>query len=443
MLSSLVAKSTGLLRHKVVKNTAALFVVQISTYAAPLIVIPYLSRVLTVDHYGLIAFATSFNFYFMTLVEYGFNLTATRRIAIYRDEPEKISKIFSSVMAAKALLTVLGFLIMVTVVMATPKLRANFPLFCLAYLAVLGDLLFPLWLFQGLQKMENLVWRDLLSKLIALGLIFAFVRRDSDYMLAAGFQFGSTLLAGIIGLCTVPFITPARWVLPSLAETLTAMREGWPVFLSMAGVYLTDSTNILVLGLKAGPKDVGYYTASARLIVASRMLVQPVVTAVYPHISHMASKARRDALAALQKYSLYLVAPFLAGSLVLLFGASPIIRIIYSAKYDPAILLLRIMAFSPFLLALQHIYSTFFMLAFGYEREWSKIIIQSTILNFAVLFPLVYLVWPPAGIAITGMIGNLFVALATYIFYRRHTRPGSLILQPVSPVDPDLTSLSK
>ncbi len=423
MPSPLVAKGLALLRHRIVKNTAALFVVQISTYVAPLIVIPYLSRVLSVAHYGLIAFATSFNFYFITLVEYGFNLTATRRIAIYRDDPQKISKIFSSVMAAKTLLTVAGFLIMVTVVLATPKLRANFALFCLAYLAVLGDLLFPLWLFQGLQKMENLVWRDLTSKLIALALIFAFVRRDSDYMLAAGFQFGSTLLAGIVGLCTVPFFTPARWVLPSLSETLTALREGWPVFLSMAGVYATDSTNILVLGLKSGPTDVGYYTASGRLIVAARMLVQPVVTAVYPHISHMASKARESALAALQKYSLFLTAPFLAGSLILLFGASPIMQLIYSAKYDPAIPLLRIMALSPFLLAWQHVYSTFFMLAFGYEKDWSKIIIQGAVLNFVVLFPLVYLMWPPAGVAATGIVVNVFIAGATYAFYRKNSRP--------------------
>ena len=421
MPSQLLASGMSLLRHKLFKNTAALFAVQVSTYVAPLIVIPYLSRILSTDHYGLINFATSFNWYFMTLVDYGFNLTATRRIAVYRDDPRKVSQIFSSVMAAKSLLAVLGFLIMVTVVMATPKLRPNFALFCLAYLSVIGDLLFPLWLFQGLQTMENLVWRDLLSKLLSLSLVFAFVHSDSDYLLAAGFQFGSTLVAGIVGICTVPFLTPARWVLPTFAETATALREGWPVFLSVAGVYLTASTNIMVLGLKSGPSDVAYYTASSRLIVAIRMLISPVVTAIYPHISHMAARAREDAIAALRKYSLFLAGPFLAVSLVLLVGASPIIRLLYSAKYLPAISLLRVMAFSPFLLALQHIYSTFFMLAFGYEKDWSKIIVQSTILNFVVLFPLVYLMWPPMGVAITGLAVDIFVAIFTYAFYRKRT----------------------
>ncbi len=410
-----------LVRHRLVKNTAALFIVQVSSYVAPLLVLPYLSRVLSVEHFGLIAFATSFNWYFITLVEYGFNLTATRRIAIYRDDPAKVSHIFSSVMAAKALLTVLGFVLMIVIVMATPKLRPNLPLFTISYMAVLGDLLFPLWLFQGLQKMENLIWRDLCAKCLSLGLIFAFVHRDSDYLLAAGFQAGATVLAGILGLVTVPFLTPARWVLPSMQETVTALREGWSVFLSMAAMSLTSSTNILILGLRSGPAEVAFYTAAGRLIVALRMLILPLVTALYPHISHMAHVSREDAVTFLRKYALALSIPFLAGSAVLFLGASPIIRIIYGSKYIPSIPLFRILAFSPFFLAVQQVYSTFFMLAFGYEKQWSRIILLSTVLNFAVLIPLMYVIWPPAATSVAGLALDVFVAVATYAFYRKHT----------------------
>src|SRR3954454_18467393 len=183
-----IARARDLLKHKLVKNAGALVVVQMSAFAAPLLVLPYLTRVLSTEHFGLIAFATSFNFYFITLVEYGFNLTATRRIAVHRDDPEKVAQICSSVYAAKALLTVVGFVLMLAVVMATPKLRPNIGLFCISYLTVVGDLLFPLWLFQGLQKMENLVWRDLVTKFLSLSLVFAFVRKDSDFMLSTLFQ---------------------------------------------------------------------------------------------------------------------------------------------------------------------------------------------------------------------------------------------------------------
>ncbi len=415
------APTRKLLGHRLVKNTAALFLVQISGYVAPLLVLPYLSRVLTTEHFGLIAFATSFNWYFITLVEYGFNLTATRRVAIHSDDPKEVSRIFSSVMAAKAFLTVIGFAIMVTVVMATPKLRPNFLLFCISYLAVVGDLLFPLWLFQGLQKMQNLVWRDLCAKFLSLSLIFAFVHRDDQYLWAAAFQAGSTVVAGVLGLCTVPFVTSARFVIPTLREAFRALREGWPVFLSMAAMTLSSSTNIFILGLRSGPVDVAYYITAYRLIVVMRMLVSPVVTALYPHISYMAVNSRENAVVFLRKYALVLSAPFLVASLVLFAGSSPIIRILWGAKYIAAIPLLRILAFSPFLLAFQHAFSTFYMLAFGYEKEWSRIIFVTAILNFFVLIPLIYTIWPPTAVAITGIVLDGFVATITYMFYRRNT----------------------
>src|SRR4051812_18527836 len=284
-----VAQARDLLKHRLVKNAGALVVVQMSAFVAPLLVLPYLTRVLSTEHFGLIAFATSFNFYFITLVEYGFNLTATRRIAVHRDDPGRVAKICSSVYAAKALLTVLGFAIMLTVVLGTPKLRPHIGLFCLSYLTVVGDLLFPLWLFQGLQKMENLVWRDLVTKFLSLSLVFAFVRKDSDYLLAAGFQAGSPLIAGLVGLITVPIVAKVRLVRPSLEETITALREGWPVFLSMAAFTLSSSTSIFLLGLRSGPADVAYYIAAYRLLGAVSGFVFSVEKGILPHISPIAA----------------------------------------------------------------------------------------------------------------------------------------------------------
>jgi PST family polysaccharide transporter len=413
--------AVGQLQHRLVRNTAALMVVQMSTYVVPLLVVPYLARVLTKAHFGLLFYATAFTWYFITLVEYGFNLTATRQISIHCDNPKRLSQIFSSVMAAKALLTVIGFLIMLGVVLATPKLRPNLVLFLISYLAVLGDLLFPLWLFQGLQKMGNLVWRDLGSKCVSLVLIFAFVHKDSDYLWAAGFQAGSTVLAGVIGLATVPFLTSARFVAPSIPEVWLALREGWPVFLSMAAMTLTTSTNTLIVGFRSGATGVAYFSAAFRLVVAVRMLVSPVVTAIYPHISHLAVNSREDAIRFLRKHIWKLTAPFFLAS-VCLFAAAPlIIRIIYTAKYNPSVPLLQVMAFTVFLLALQHVYATFFMLAFGYEKQWSRVIFSTAVLNFAILGPLVFLIWPPMAAAITMLVLEIFAAMVTYLFFRRKT----------------------
>jgi PST family polysaccharide transporter len=115
------------------------------------------------------------------------------------------------------------------------------------------------------------------------------------------------------------------------------------------------------------------------------------------------------------------VAPFFLASLCLFFGAPLIVKILFSAKYEPAVPLLQIMALSVFLLALQHVYSTFFMLAFGYEKQWSRVVFSSAVLNFVVLGPLIYLIWPPLAAAETMLVLEIFATTVTYIFFRRNS----------------------
>ncbi len=75
-----------LLGHRVVRNAGLMYLVQISGYLFPLLMLPYLARVLSKEKFGLIAFAQMFIFYFVILTDYGFNLTATRDVAVARQD---------------------------------------------------------------------------------------------------------------------------------------------------------------------------------------------------------------------------------------------------------------------------------------------------------------------------------------------------------------------
>jgi O-antigen/teichoic acid export membrane protein len=115
-----------------------------------------------------------------------------------------------------------------------------------------------------------------------------------------------------------------------------------------------------------------------------------------------------------------LAAPFfLAGAAII--ALAPFVIRFYGSKYLPAAPLLQVLAFSPFLLSLQNGYSTFFMLAFGYEKEYTRIVLKATAVNFGVLVPLLFLIWPPMAVAIAGMAVEIFVTLATWLFYRKQS----------------------
>ena len=417
-MNNLLNAAKRLAGHAAVKNAALLYLVQISSFVFPLITLPYLSRILGPAKLGLLTAGQAFIWYFVTLTEYGFDLTATRRVAIQKEDPAGLSKIFSSVMMAKMLLTLVGFLIMLAVVFATPKLRANWPLYVISFLTVLGGLLFPMWLYQGVEKMGLVAARDFAAKLTGTVLVFLVVRQQSDYLWVAVFQSGAMALGGLVSLLMAPHICGVRFTLPSWKQIRTEYEEGWNVFLSMAALSLTG-TNIVILSFVATETEVGYYTAAYRLVVALRGIAIPIIKAVYPYVSHKASKSESDAVRFLQRYAFLPVLPFLAGSLILVVAAPWVVQLVFGSQYEPTVLLLRIMAFSPFLLTVSNVYSTYFMLAFGYSKQWSRIVMQSTVLNYVLLGGLLWFMKPALAMAITFTAVDLFSVATAYLFYRK------------------------
>jgi len=280
--------------HHVFRNIVMLYGVQLSSYILPLIVLPYLSRVLSTQKFGVIALAQSFMYYFMVLTDYGFGLTAPREIAIQAEDPQAVSRIFSTVMVCRFLLMIVGFIAMLAIVLATPKMRANWLLFVICYLGVLGNVLFPLWLYQGLQKMQHIAMRDLSAKALALIAIFVFVHSDRDYLLAAALQPAGLVLSGLVSLIMLPRVIPIRFLWPTRAEIIAQLRESWPVFASLAANTTYTSTNLVLLGLFAPPATLAYFFNAFRVTMAVRSMVSPLVTAIYPHVSRIANRSVKD-----------------------------------------------------------------------------------------------------------------------------------------------------
>src|SRR5512140_3234133 len=96
-------------RKTVLHNFASLSVLQAITYVLPILILPYLFRIIGPEKFGLIAFAQAFVQYFMILTDYGFSISATKEISLCQHRPSEVSKVFSSVMMVKMALALASF----------------------------------------------------------------------------------------------------------------------------------------------------------------------------------------------------------------------------------------------------------------------------------------------------------------------------------------------
>jgi PST family polysaccharide transporter len=405
--------------RKVVGNAASLISMQAAGYVLPLVTVPYLLRVLGPERFGLITFAQAVMGYFVALNDYGFNLSATRELAICRNDRRLKSELYFSVMTIKAALCIISLLCLCAIVAYVPRFHANGAVFYASFLIVVGNMLFPAWFFQGVEKLYWISVANMAAGVAFTLAIFIVVRTSSDFVLAAVIQSGGRLLAGILGVIILFSSEDIEACCPTLAQMRQKVVDGWHLFLSLMSVSLFLSSLTVALGLLRGMSEVGYFSAANKVLSAGQAVMGAIGQAMFPHVCSLASRSRDAAIRYLKKAMMAIGALSMAGGLLVFVFAAPIVRITMGPKYLAAVPVLRIMSMIPFVCAVNNIYGTQTMLNFGMKREFTRTVVFSGFLCLLALLPLAF--WFGAsGAAASALLFELVqTTILGVILYRR------------------------
>ena len=405
-------------KKRLISNFASLSSVQMANYIFPLITLPYLARVLGPEKFGLIAFAQAFVQYFVLLTDYGFNLSATRNVSIHRNDIEKVSRIFSAVMLIKFFLMLLSFAIFSALLFSIPKFRADWVLYSCCFGFVIGNMLFPVWLFQGMERMKSIAFLNLIAKTIFLGAIFVFVKSQADYLYVPLLAAIGGMVAGVlsIGIAVKRFHVHLKPV--SVADVMHEFREGWYVFVSTVAISLYTTSNTFVLGIMTNSTSVAYYSAGEKLVRAGQGLWTPFSQAIFPVFSKLYADNRDGAKAFLKKilvfagFSTFLLS--LAGCLL----APPLTTILLGPKFNHSVLVVQILIFSIFAIGINNILGVQGLIAFGFSKYFTAIVAIAGVLHLALLFVLIKL-YGLIGTAVAVVITELFICAIEFYLLKK------------------------
>jgi len=408
-------------RRTIFESAAALGAVQLVSLVLPLIALPTIAAELGADALGRMAFVLSIAQIALTLTDYGFNLSAPRAVALQRDAPQQLADIWCAVTVLRAGFALLGVMVIGLAAMVSERIRADAGLIALAYLMVLGNVLFPQWFFQGLQQLKLVSLIQVGARFTVFGAVFVLVKGPHSLAWATLLQASGGLLGAMLALPLVRRALPGarlRW--PGRRQLGLHLKQGWHVFLSSAAVTLYTSGNAFFLGMVAAPSAVGYYHVAEKLVRAVQTLYGPISGAIYPHVARLARDTEAllrfnrnialglGAAAALASIGMYVVAPFS-------------VQAIFGTRFAPAVPILRLFAPLPLLTVLSNVLGVQTMLVLGMEALFSRVLIAAAVVDVAVFVPAAYLA---GGIGAAGanLVVESFVTAAMAVLLHRSGR---------------------
>lgn len=407
---------------KLYENIFSLISLRGLEYILNFILYPYLLRTIGVDRFGEIAFTQAIIQYFIILIEYGFNMTAPRDIAKNFLDENKVKEIFSNVLACKLLIligitttTIFVYFMLVNIY----NNYINVLLFLAMYISVIGNVIFPIWFFQGIQEMRYITLINILSRVIVLILIFLFVKTSDDYIIAAFFQSITIFIAGIFSFIILIKKYKYVFILPNVKVMKVYMKEGWSVFLSTIAINIYTSTNIVLLGVFSNSIIVGYYSTANKIIDCVRGLMNAITQAIYPYISNRLKELKKENSILIKRIRNGYCGLCCFISIFIYFFSEYIIIILFGESYRESVFLLKMMSVIPFIVSISNIYGIQIMMNFGYQKEFSKIIILAAIIDLVMVFPMVFIL-KAEGIIITSILVEFIVTILTVFFVKKN-----------------------
>ncbi|MFN8242244.1 MAG: oligosaccharide flippase family protein [Bacteroidales bacterium] len=406
----------NLLKNKIlIENFTFLSVLQISNLILFLITIPFLFRVLGSDLYGLIVFAQAIVFYFSVFINFGFNLTATRDISVNRADRFKVSEIVSSVLTLKILLFLFSMGVMVSLTLLIPEFIKHRTLFILAMLAGLSEALFPVWYFQGIEKMKYITFINVTTRIIATVFVFILIDSPGDYVYYP-LVIGLGTVTGAIAALAVVFYKHGiefRLVKPGLLREY--FRENLTYFLSNVSTQIYANANKVIIGALIGLSHLAYYDIADKVVYILRVPYSLIGQTLLPRMSRNknVSFLNRLIILTLVLTLFLLVAVMIFSDLIVRY---------FSGNNNPeAANILRILSVALLPMIISLFYGDILLITLSRKIEYLKTRFFGMLFYFvliSILFISGFLDVITA--AITLVLLEFFIATLSYIFAARH-----------------------
>lgn len=267
------------------KNTLWQYVLQILKYLFPLLLIPYLTRVLGTEGYAVYAYVLSFMGVVQTIADFGFTLSGTKKVVDLRGDTAALSRLVGAITVARLMLLCGLFVCVMVVTRFIPIMAENTVYVIWAFFATAGRTVLPDFIFQGNERMGPLTTRYFASKGVQVALTILLVRGPGDLILVAVADVLSEIVDIAWSYRAQKRMFGVGIARPTFKESFEELRVSAIYCVSNVSSSLFSGFTTVIIGLAITNKtDIAFWSLTLTTVNAVQSLYTPIANSLYPHM---------------------------------------------------------------------------------------------------------------------------------------------------------------
>ena len=401
-------------------NIISLTLLNLFSYISPLLLIPYLIRVIGAEKYGIYIFSWTYVSYFVFFVNYGFDFTATKQIAINKNDIQKISEIFSSVVVIRFTIAILCFFAIILSVNFIPFLLTYKTIITNGFGIIIGVALFPTWLYQGMEEMKFITIVNIVIRLIPLLLVFVLIKASNQYENIILIQSVGYIVGGLFSLIFGIKHYSIKFRFPLIIDLLSQLKDGWILFLSTVGMTMYRESNVFILGITTGNYIlIGYYSMADKIIRFAQTLALPIAQSLFPFFGRNFHHNRDNSFSKMAKIGrVYFMLLFLISLIILVF-IKPTLAIYLGGTYPEVLTNIYIMLPIVIISGFNYLYGIVGLVNLGFQRAFTLFVFVVGLTNIILCVWLSQTTLLEKGSSISIVVSESVLSVLVFIWYRK------------------------
>mgnify|MGYP004621133231 CR=1 FL=1 len=387
------------------KNITYKILHQIILFIFPLILTPYISRVLGVKSLGIYSFYYSISIYFSYLATLGINIYGNRAIAQVKENDKTLKKVFTNIYVLQFIASIISLLLYLIFIL----ISKNKIISIIMIMNILTSLFNINWFYFGQEKFKSVIFTQLIIKTLITILIFVFVKNENSLIIYSILKCSSDLIFNII-----LFIFSIKYIKFNNISKTSVKNNLKPcllLFIPALATTIYQQTDKVMIGILVNKTEVGYYECASKLITITLGLVSAVLTVISPKMSDLTSRKKDDDSKKLFNNSInYILCLATAISFGIISISKEFVPLFFGSSYKSSINLTINLAVSLLFVSFSNSLKLLYLIPKEKDKIYTNSVIYGTILNIILNYILISK-YNAMGAVISTVLTELFVLI--------------------------------